>query len=52
METADVVRATGGLLRLDAAGDWKGQTDRRITLLMDGPRTGAPARAAGHEPER
>ncbi|WP_181807384.1 TetR/AcrR family transcriptional regulator [Streptomyces shenzhenensis] len=52
METADVARAMGGLLRLDAAGDWKGQAERQITLLMDGLRTGAPARAAGHEPER
>ena len=52
METADVVRALGGLLRLDADGDWKGQADRQITLLMDGLHTGAPARAAGREPER
>ncbi|MFK0106044.1 hypothetical protein [Streptomyces sp. NPDC091217] len=51
METADVVRAMGGLLRLDADGDWKGQADRQIRLLMDGLQTGAPARAEGHEPE-
>ncbi|MFF7467598.1 TetR family transcriptional regulator [Streptomyces sp. NPDC008092] len=52
METADVVRAMGGLLRLDAAGDWKGQADRQIRLLMDGLQTGTPARAEGHGPER
>ncbi|WP_089104528.1 TetR/AcrR family transcriptional regulator [Streptomyces hyaluromycini] len=52
MATADVVRAMGGLLRLDVAGDWKGQADRQIRLLMDGLYTGAPARAEGREPER
>ncbi|MER5525666.1 TetR/AcrR family transcriptional regulator [Streptomyces sp. NPDC002677] len=52
METGDVVRAMGGLLRLDVDGDWKGQAERQIRLLMDGLRTGAPARAEGHEPER
>ncbi|MFE5038584.1 hypothetical protein [Streptomyces sp. NPDC056683] len=52
METADVVRAMGGLLRLDAAGDWRGQAGRQIRLLMDGLQTGTPARAEGHEPER
>lgn len=52
METADVVRALDGLLRLDADGEWKGQAGRQTTLLMDGPHTGAPARAAGRGPER
>ncbi|MFF4312841.1 TetR/AcrR family transcriptional regulator [Streptomyces sp. 900105755] len=52
METADVVRAMGGLLRLDAAGDWRGQAGRQIRLLMDGLQTGTPARAEGHGPER
>ncbi|MFG2955346.1 hypothetical protein ACGF5O_16615 [Streptomyces sp. NPDC048291] len=42
----------GGLLRLDAAGDWKGQADRQIRLLMDGLQTGTPARATGRGPER
>ncbi|MEW1776848.1 TetR/AcrR family transcriptional regulator [Streptomyces sp. NPDC086777] len=52
MATADVVRAMGGLLRLDAGGDWRGQADRQIRLLMDGLRTGAPVRAEGRGPER
>ncbi|MER7839059.1 TetR/AcrR family transcriptional regulator [Streptomyces sp. NPDC096040] len=52
LETGDVVRAMGGLLRLDAAGDWKGQADRQIRLLVDGLQTGAPARAEGRRPER
>ncbi|WUP12487.1 TetR/AcrR family transcriptional regulator [Streptomyces sp. NBC_00271] len=32
LETADVVLAMSGLLRLDVAGDWKGQADRQIRL--------------------
>ncbi|MGW1760255.1 TetR/AcrR family transcriptional regulator [Streptomyces mirabilis] len=40
LETADVVLAMSGLLRLDVAGDWKGQADRQIRLLMDGLQAG------------
>ncbi|MEV7284895.1 TetR/AcrR family transcriptional regulator [Streptomyces sp. NPDC093252] len=43
--TADVVLAMSGLLRLDVTGDWRGQADRLIGLLMDGLRTGARVRA-------
>ncbi|MFJ5259883.1 TetR/AcrR family transcriptional regulator [Streptomyces sp. NPDC088387] len=41
LETADVVLAMSGLLRLDVSGDWRAQADRLIGLLMDGLRTGA-----------
>ncbi|MFJ6081437.1 TetR/AcrR family transcriptional regulator [Streptomyces sp. NPDC092369] len=41
LKTADVVLAMSGLLRLDAAGDWRAQGDRLIGLLMDGLRVGA-----------
>lgn len=46
LETADVVLAMSGLLRLDVAGDWRSQADRLIGLLMDGLRagTGSPGR--------
>ncbi|MDH6218687.1 hypothetical protein [Streptomyces pseudovenezuelae] len=41
LETADVVLAMSGLLRLDASGDWRAQGDRLIGSLMDGLRAGA-----------
>ncbi|MFE2040953.1 TetR/AcrR family transcriptional regulator [Streptomyces sp. NPDC059477] len=45
LSTADVVLAMSGLLRLDAAGDWRSQGDRLIGLLMDGLQAGThPAR--------
>ncbi|MCZ0999238.1 hypothetical protein [Streptomyces mirabilis] len=40
LETADVVLAMGRLLRLDVTGDWKGQADRQIRLLVDGLQAG------------
>ncbi|WP_346268875.1 hypothetical protein [Streptomyces sp. S1A1-7] len=40
LETADVVLAMGGLLRLDVSGDWKGQADRQVRLLVDGLQAG------------
>ncbi|MGW3411897.1 TetR/AcrR family transcriptional regulator [Streptomyces sp. NPDC000888] len=41
LETADVVLAMSGLLRLDVSGDWRPQADRLIGLLMDGLQAGA-----------
>ncbi|MER5697372.1 SbtR family transcriptional regulator [Streptomyces mirabilis] len=40
LETAEVMLAMSGLLRLDVTGDWKGQADRQIKLLMDGLQAG------------
>lgn len=40
LETADVVLAMSGLLRLDVSGEWRAQADRLIGLLMDGLQTG------------
>lgn len=40
LETADVVLAMSGLLRLNASGDWRSQADRLIMLLMDGLKAG------------
>jgi len=40
LETADVMLAMNGLLRLDVTTDWRAQATRLLDLLMDGLRAG------------
>jgi AcrR family transcriptional regulator len=46
IDTADLLRAIGGICMMSDQGDWQAQARRLIQLLMDGLRYGAPGPAA------